>query len=59
MYILLLLGTKNTSHLLKCGVCSFNSSDQLNMTGLILPKFRNQLQEDDADSEDSDYYWIP
>ncbi|KAG8551551.1 hypothetical protein GDO81_004162, partial [Engystomops pustulosus] len=30
--------------------------DQLNMTGLTLPKLQNQLQEDDADSEDSDYY---
>ncbi|KAM4031670.1 kazal-type serine protease inhibitor domain-containing protein 1 [Anomaloglossus baeobatrachus] len=30
--------------------------DQLNVTGLTLPKFRNQLQEDDADGEDSDYY---
>ncbi|MEE6486017.1 hypothetical protein FKM82_014485 [Ascaphus truei] len=30
--------------------------DQLNMTGLSLPKSRHQLFDDDAESEDSDYY---
>ncbi|NP_001093733.1 kazal-type serine protease inhibitor domain-containing protein 1 precursor [Xenopus tropicalis] len=30
--------------------------DQLNMTGLSLPKPRDHLFEEDADSEDSDYY---
>ncbi|XP_053548453.1 kazal-type serine protease inhibitor domain-containing protein 1 [Bombina bombina] len=30
--------------------------DQLNMTGLSLPKSRHQLLEEDGDSEDSDYY---